>query len=268
MTDPTAELVEHATELIAAADRVGVPLRITGSLACMHHCPDRHQQHLAMRGEPPHDLDLVAERKTYRTIREMMEAFGYVFDEQVALASDRRQLLFRHKQDELDVDVYLGQLNYCHPISFTGRLECDTPTVPLAELLLAKVQIVELTSKDIADAAMLLLEHDLADADDRDVINLSRITTVLSDDWGFQYTTELSLAKIEHALQASSLCSEEERATVRERIGKLRAAVEAAPKSRRWRLRSRLGTRKRWYEAVEDKTVGADVDASTSGEGH
>jgi hypothetical protein len=41
-----------------------------------------------------------------------------------------------------------------------------------------------------------------------------------------------------------------------ERIADLRERLEASPKSRRWRLRSRPGDRKRWYALPEDP--GAD----------
>jgi hypothetical protein len=39
---------------------------------------------------------------------------------------------------------------------------------------------------------------------------------------------------------------------VMENIGGLRAAISAEPKSTRWRIRSRVGEKKRWYETPED----------------
>jgi hypothetical protein len=39
---------------------------------------------------------------------------------------------------------------------------------------------------------------------------------------------------------------------VGERAGALAARIEAAPKSRRWRMRAKIGERKRWYELPEE----------------
>ena len=43
----------------------------------------------------------------------------------------------------------------CHDIPFKDRLEIDYPTIPLAELLLEKMQIVQINEKD-------LIRHDNA----------------------------------------------------------------------------------------------------------
>jgi hypothetical protein len=41
-------------------------------------------------------------------------------------------------------------------------------------------------------------------------------------------------------------------ARVRTQIETLRAHLAEAPKSRRWKMRAKVGTRKRWYQQVEE----------------
>jgi hypothetical protein len=41
-------------------------------------------------------------------------------------------------------------------------------------------------------------------------------------------------------------------ATVRERLRAMKDQIEATPKSTKWKLRARIGTRAPWYETVEE----------------
>jgi hypothetical protein len=45
-----------------------------------------------------------------------------------------------------------------------------------------------------------------------------------------------------------------ERHRVRTTLQGLREAIDDEPKSRRWKLRARVGTKRRWYQDVEDAT--------------
>lgn len=252
MAGDVTGLLQRANDLVHAAEHRGVPLRLLGSLAFRVHCPAYVERLAALGREAPGDLDMAAPGNAYRQVRATFEACGYVMDEHVAVASDRAQLYFRHG-DGVDVDVYLGRLNYCHPIALDGRLESDRPTVPLAELLLTKLQIVELTEKDVKDSSVLLLEHDLANGGDAEVIDAARIASVLAQDWGFYYTATTNLDKIGGRVETFSELGEQEQTTIRDRLRRLREAVEEAPKSRRWKMRAKVGPRVQWYQAVEEK---------------
>jgi hypothetical protein len=252
MASDVTALLQRADDLLQAADERGVPLRLLGSLAFRVHCPTYGERLTALRREEPGDLDLAAPGNAYRQVRATFEDRGYAMDEQVAVASDRAQLYFQDR-DGVGVDVYLGRLNYCHPIALDGRLDRDRPTVPLAELLLTKLQIVELTDKDVKDSAVLLLEHDLAEGQDAEVIDAARIADVLAQDWGFYYTATTNLDKVRSRVDAFSELGESGQETVRDRLQRLRDAVEEAPKSRRWKMRAKVGPRVQWYQQVEDK---------------
>ena len=253
MQEDVGQRVLRASEDIrASGDGAGIPLRLVGSYAVRMHCPAHAEFLDRLQRETVNDLDFVSERKFARDIQRIFESLGYVGDKRLEQASDGQQRYFVHPETRLGVDVYLGSMNYCHPIDMEGRLESDPTTVPLAELLLSKLQIVELTEKDIKDVLVLLLAHDVGPGDTGS-INVDRIADVLAHDWGFHHTVTTNLATIEQHLPEYPVLTDEERVTVGDRIDRLRRRIEAEPKDRRWKLRAKVGTRVRWYQAVEEK---------------
>ena len=73
---------------------------------------------------------------------------------------------------------------------------------------------------------------------------------MLCDDWGFWYTADQNLVSLHDWVERPGVDAEVS-ARVRARIEASRTALAEAPKSRRWRLRAKIGIRKRWYEPVE-----------------
>jgi hypothetical protein len=61
----------------------------------------------------------------------------------------------------------------------------------------------------------------------------------------------LNLAQLYESVQRPGL-DQELAVRVRTQIETLRAHLAEAPKSRRWKLRAKVGTRKRWYQQVEE----------------
>lgn len=114
-----------------------------------------------------------------------------------------------------------------------------------------KLQVVELNHKDVTDAAALLSTHRLDDHDGEGSINRERIVDVLSGDWGFYTTATDNLEKVPDLVSAMD---PELGRQVAETAGQIRADVEEAPKSRAFKLRARVGRRKRWYE-IPDESI-------------
>jgi hypothetical protein len=134
----------------------------------------------------------------------------------------------------------------CHTFDFRKRLELASPTLPAADLLLFKLQVVETNEKDCQDAVALLADQALT-ADGLDAPGIARF---LAADWGWWRTVTLVLDRVES--YARNLAGFAHGNRVMENIGALRAAIEAEPKSTRWRMRARVGEKKRWYETPED----------------
>jgi hypothetical protein len=140
------------------------------------------------------------------------------------------------------------------------------PTLPLADLLLTKLQVVKINRKDVLDALVLLAEHPLGDDDGaldsthgRGTISVPRIVAITSNDWGWWRTVTGNLEKLGQYLAVELREDDLDVGGGRKvrfdpaaQVEALRAAVDAAPKSARWRLRSRVGDRVAWYAEPEE----------------
>jgi hypothetical protein len=116
------------------------------------------------------------------------------------------------------------------------------------------MQIVEINLKDIKDTIVLMLEHELSpQLNGRESIDLGYFTSLLSNDWGFYYTVTENLQKVRRYIPEFDAISAAQRAIIERRIDDTLAAVEQAPKSRKWKLRAKVGTKKRWYQEVGAK---------------
>ena len=68
-----------------------------------------------------------------------------------------RRLLFYDEPNRRQVDVFVGTFEMCHTLPVADRLDVEPLTLPAADLLMTKLQIVRLNEKDRNDAYALLL---------------------------------------------------------------------------------------------------------------
>ncbi len=160
-------------------------------------------------------------------------------------------MIFDNPETHIHVDVFFEKLDFCHPVPWAGRLEKDSPTLPLPELLLEKMQIVEINEKDIIDTMMLLLEHDAGVQDDREVIWLERIGELCGNDWGLWRTVTMNLGKV-LALSSNYELDKEKGIRIKEQIDLLLNYLSSCKKSTKWKMRSVIGDRVKWYKEVEE----------------
>jgi hypothetical protein len=148
------------------------------------------------------------------------------------------------------VDVFYDKLEMCHTLDLRGRLELDKPTISLADLLLEKMQIVEINEKDIKDCIVLLRAHNVGSSD-RENIDANYVAKLLSEDWGFYWTVTTNLKKIRELMPNYEALAEEDRKDVNSKIENLLTRIEETPKSMGWKMRAKIGTKKRWYNEVD-----------------
>jgi hypothetical protein len=240
--DPAA-LIELTERLRAAAD--GVPLRALGGVGVVLRAPAAAP---ALR-RSIEDLDVAVPRRARREVEDAFAAAGLLAEREFnALQGNRRQIWWTPDQST-HVDVFLGEFAMCHQLDLDERLGVDHPAMPAADLLLMKLQVVHLNLKDVQDLAALLTTHELGDGDGEGVIDRGRLRDVLGGDWGFYTTAGDNLEKLgdlvrDHAPEAES--------RVREQSAALREELEAAPKTRAFRMRAKVGRRRRWYELPEE----------------
>ena len=236
--------------IIKASEKEGVTLRVIGSLAFQMHCPKYGYLQAAL-GRAYTDIDFAGYRNQTREVQELIKSLGYAEVREVFIMSEGDRSIFHQVKSDLHVDVFYDKLDFSHMISWNDRLEVDSPTIPLAELLLEKMQIFQINEKDIIDTIMLLLEHPLGDNDD-EVINIDRIARLLAKDWGLWRTTTMNLDKVKQMAGHYSQLSDDEQAQVATQVDKSLTSIEAEPKSRGWKLRARIGDRVKWYKDVDE----------------
>jgi hypothetical protein len=249
MTGAADLLNAEAERILEAALPAGLSLRLTGSIAVQLRCP--RFGHLAREGREFHDLDFAGYKREAKQVQELLVTLGYVEDREVTVVSEGARAIYRHADSRLHVDVFFDRLDFCHVIALAGRLETDQPTLPLAELLLGKLQIVKIAEKDLMDAAVLLLEHGFSD-DDREAISLARLARLCAEDWGLWRTASMNLEKLERFAKAHEVLEPAQKAHLHGQAASLQNRLEAEPKSLAWRLRAKLGDRVKWYKDVDD----------------
>ncbi len=243
--------VGEAERIVREAQEQGITLRILGSTAFRIHTPNHVAIHTAME-RPMTDIDLLAYSKQDREIDRFFIQTGFE-----PLRAALTPELFAHRRiynhpNGLHVDIFLDHLHFCHQISFKDRLHVDTPTIPLAELALEKLQIVHLNEKDVKDMLILLAGHPVGDHDN-ETINGAYIAATLSRDWGFYYTTTLNLVKIRNGLgRYRDLFSAADIQSIETGLSELGRRIEEAPKSMGWKARAAVGPRLKWYQEVDE----------------
>jgi hypothetical protein len=250
----TAELKTIETEverILEATTKAGLTLRLAGSLAVLSRCP--RFGFLASQDRIYRDIDLAGYADQARGVQEQMTRLGYRENREVFVLAEGSRAIFEHASNELHVDVFYDKLDFCHVISLDGRLEADSPTVPLAELLLGKMQIVKISRKDIVDSIVLLLEHPLGEVD-REAVNVGRIARLCAADWGLWRTATMNLDKVRRAVEAYSQFDSTQTAHVVAQLDALLARIGVERKSLPWRLRAMVGDRIKWYKDVEEVT--------------
>jgi hypothetical protein len=247
------EFVDEALVLVRDAEAEGIRLRILGSIAYRLQCPNNlHLFEDTKRVLT--DVDFGAEREQNRAIRQFLMARGYVPDEGIYMASEGARHAYLHQQTGLNVDVFADELYFCHRIPFKDRLDLDNPTISTTDLLLEKMQIVEINLKDFKDTIVLMLEHPLSNQQaGSKSIDVDYITDMMRQDWGFYYTFTTNLKRVPEYFGEFPSIQEHQRILVQDRVSALLEAIEAAPKTLGWKMRSKIGTRSLWYQEVSEK---------------
>lgn len=245
LTDP----VDETRRVLEGAEAAGVALRAVGGIAIALRAPSIR---LFGAVRTYHDIDLVG--TTPRgPIETVLVDLGYEPARRFNALNGADRLLF-HDSSGRRVDVFLDQLRMCHDLRFAERLAVDRWTLPLADLLLSKLQIVQLTDRDTLDVAALLADHEVTEDDAG--IGFPRLHSVCATDWGWWRTVDENLGALiarwpgdaAHVPSAAATAFD----TAAARAMALRQRLAATPKSAGWRVRAALGDRIRWYAEPEE----------------
>ena len=249
------EFVDEGLRLVSEAEKRGIQLRILGSIAYRIQCPNNLHLFDAM-ARVLTDVDFAGLKSQNQAIREFLIGEGYVPDEGVYVASEGSRHIYLHPDTQLNLDVFSDELYFCHRVPFIGRLDIDSPTISNTDLLLEKMQIVEINLKDFKDTLVLMLEHPLgSSADGNKVIDVGYICKIMAGEWGFYHTFTTNLKRVLNYINEFPTVTEDQGSIIRSRIEELLDAIEETPKPLMWRIRAKIGTRVIWYQEVAEKSA-------------
>ncbi len=240
-------IADDALRILREAQGENIPVRLLGGLAILLRTPDEVDRSLL---RTPQDIDLVTKSGRGKELSRLLSTLGYEPNRQFNAINAGVRQLFYDVANQRQIDVFVGTFTMCHRLPIAARLEREAVTVPLAELLLSKLQIVKLNEKDERDIFALLCGHPVGDGDG-ETINADYIATLCAEDWGLWRTCKMNVERARSALP-DYVPDAERQAVMADRLQSLWERIEAAPKSRRWRIRARVGDRIRWYEDPDE----------------
>jgi len=243
------QLFDEGKRILDTARDRGIVLRLLGALAIRTHCPEFSYIH-EKASRTLSDLDMAAYQKQGPEISRFFKDVGYKHSALAAIPGLKRAVFLG--DGELHVDIFYEGLEMCHDISFKDRLEVDYPTIPLAELLLEKMQIVQINEKDLIDTIMLLREHQISD-NDKEAVNGPRIASLCAAEWGLWRTITMNLGKVTNYAQSFAAIQDEDKRDVTEKIDQLLKMIEDKPKTFKWKMRAKVGDSRVWYRTVEER---------------
>jgi hypothetical protein len=271
-TAPRGDIRAEADRLVDELHSRGVVSRLIGGLGVAAH--DHVPPPVSLVREFA-DIDIVVPRKAGRQTGTSLVELGYLANARFNALHGSKRMLFYDMANRRQLDVFVGEFAMCHRLDLNDRLDRHFRALSAADLLLTKLQIVELNHKDVLDTVRLLLSHDLSDDDtdprsDTDGLSKRRIVSITASDWGWYTTLSDNLGKVARGLPEGLSDSEAE--TVVRRVEDLLQVMAAAPKSTRWKARALVGRRRAWYELPEEvapaapgSTQGNDPERTTGG---
>jgi Uncharacterised nucleotidyltransferase len=246
MSEILEDIVSEGERLLGIASDRDVPLRLLGGVAVRMKAPEVPPS-LARQYK---DIDFAVTKKGGGAADKLLREAGYEPHVAFNAMHARERGLYYDEGNGRQVDLFIEAFRMCHEIPLGKRLEVETETVPLAELMLTKLQIIEVNEKDIRDTVLLFHGHPIADHDDG-AINGGQIAALCADDWGLWRTITANVDRCRSHVGDYEL-SGEDRERIESRFDELLQRIEDEPKSRGWRRRAKVGDKKIWYELPEE----------------
>jgi hypothetical protein len=248
---PAADPLPEAMTLVRSASEAGYQLKILGGLGVRVLCPD-----FPPRQRAGQDIDLACLGKSRRQVANHLEQAGCTPDKRFNNLNGDRQMYFNAPSGR-PIDVMVDRLAMCHTLdfrpSFSSSFGSASATLDPADLLLSKLQIVELNAKDAHDIFHLLSGVRVGPDGTRPFIDPGRFGSVLSGDWGWWRTVTGSLTKLPGLLsEQPGLAPPYPKYDPLTQAKQLLEVAETVPKGLKWKTRARVGDRVRWYELPEE----------------
>ena len=242
---PEKDAVAEAIRIVNEASQRNVTLRLFGGIAFRLRSPSTLLSQLKRHYV---DIDFMGLRNQRKQTTQLFTDLGYTPRTTFNAMNGSVRLIFNDIENERRIDIFLNVFEMCHKIDFTDRLKLDQLTLPLADLLLTKLQVYEITEREYKDVIAFLHDHKLGEIDDQNTINQKYIAKLCGNDWGLWKTVSLNLERIRDSLPKYTPDNQD---TVRDSIDRLKTRLDDEPKSFGRKMRAKIGEKVRWYELPE-----------------
>jgi hypothetical protein len=240
--DPLPE----AVELASGAARAGLGLKLLGGLAVRVLCPE-----FPPRLRRDQDIDFACLSKERKKVAAHLADAGCEPDRRFNNLNGDRQMYFNAPSGR-PIDVMVDRLAMCHTLDLRPSFSRLPLTVDAIDVLLSKLQIIELNEKDVRDVVHLLAALPLGGSEDVS-LDVDRFCRLLGADWGWWRTVTGNLAKLPALIaERPDLVPPNPAADPVTQAQRLAELAEETPKSVKWRVRAGVGDRVRWYELPEE----------------
>jgi hypothetical protein len=249
MEAPARDAFEESVTAVREANEAGIPLKLLGGQAVRLLCP-----HFPNRARDDQDMDFACVSSKKRDVIDFFVARGFLGDKRFNTLHGDRQMYFTTPDGKTSVDVVMDRLNMCHVLEFRERIDRLPDTLDVADLLLTKLQVVELNEKDVHDVLHLLSGFEVQPGDEPKTIGMDRVGRVVADDWGWWRTVTMNLDKVAHFAEDehSDLVPEARLFEPADQARQLRGCCDEVPKPMKWKLRAMMGDRVQWYQLPEE----------------
>lgn len=242
------DLSAEAERLLGEMSQRGLEVRLLGGIGIRLALVDRYHEALL---RPHDDIDLITTKTDSSGVEDALVELGWEPNKEFNAINGARRLLFYDPVTGHKIDGFVERFEMCHKLPLTDRFDCCPGTLSPADLLLTKLQVIELNSKDRGDCYALLLGFPVVEGSEDRTIDAAWIAELASSDWGLHHTLTLNFQRLREGVGEPPL-DVAEQGRILDAIASIEASMDAAPKSRSWKMRDRIGERKRWYEEPEE----------------
>lgn len=200
------------------------------------------------------DVDLFVLRRDRKAVTQTLKEIGCTPETEFNVLNGNVRLMFFRGQTK--IDIFIDTFQMCHTLDLAGRMAQADLTVSPADLLLTKLQVVQINAKDLTDMAALLLALPLQPAD-RLGIDSPYLARCLAKDWGLWKTSTLNLSKLRQSAGDLLPRTGGWNERLAETLDQLEGHIESVPKSIAWRARAVIGERVAWYQNPEEPDIRA-----------
>jgi hypothetical protein len=243
---PSDDVVAEADRIIEAVRAAGIPARLTGGVAIRRRSRSAALEPLKRDYA---DVDLVLGKGAQKPLSALMVSLGYVPDNMFNTLHGIDRMYFVDVAHGRHVDVFVGSIRMCHTLDVSTRLVRLDDTLTVTDLLLTKLQVVELNHKDVIDLVAILLDHEVAPTGD-DQIDAGLLEQLWAGDWPLWRTCGMTLEKV--VAKVDQILPPKQANVVRMRVAEIEQVRARGRKSLAWKLRNGVGDRIRWYELPDE----------------